>query len=625
MRLRMTSERVLPVLGIVLLAALALAGCGGESPAPRSASYVDEVMADSPRAYWRFGESSGTTAVSATETNAGSYVNGVELGQRGAIRGDSNTAVSLDGVNDTVRVPSSTSLSATSALSLEAWINPSSLPSDTTATIMRKGGEYLLRLHPSGGVTFRLSKEGAANELSTPDNPISAGRWSHVVATWDGAAMTVYVNGSRRASAVLRGRLDRTADALHHGSSYGSYDWFAGKLDEPAIYGSALSAARVQAHYAASGATGSRPTVSLKAPAGGSTMDATPTFGGSGGTESGDSPTVAVKVYSGRAVTGTPLQTLTAAVEVAGTFSVKASSRLPSGTYTARAEQSTSAGAIGRSAPTTFTVDASSAPVLVAAGDIAACNTFGDEATAKLLDALPGTVAPLGDLVYEYATEYDFDYCYDPTWGRHKARTRPGVGGHEYLTRDAAPYYKYFGAAAGDPSKGYYSYDLGAWHIVSLNDTCSEIGGCGAGSPQEQWLRSDLAANSKRCTLAYLHTPRFSSGSLHGSETAVQALWQALYDHGADVMLSGHDHIYERFAPQTPTGRLDRARGIRQFVVGTGGRSHYGIGEPAPHSEVRNNDTFGVIKLTLGAAGYSWRFVPEAAKTFTDSGRDVCR
>ena len=608
---------------MVLLAALALGGCG-DSPAPRPASYAEEVMADAPHAYWRFAESSGTTAVSETGTNAGSYLNGVALGQRGAIAGDANTAIALDGVDDDVRVPSSTSLSFTTALSLEAWINPTALPSGTTATILRKGGDYLLRLQPTGGVTFRLSKGGADNELSTLAGVISAGRWSHVVATWDGATMALYVNGSRRASAALPAPADTSTDALHLGSSYGSYDWFAGKLDEAAVYGAAISARRVQAHYAASGATGSRPAVALKTPAGGSTMDATPTFGGSAGTEPGDSPTVVVKIYGGRAATGSPVRTLAATVQVAGTFSVKASSPLPSGSYTARAEQTTSAGAVGRSAPTTFTIDASSAPVLVAAGDIAACNTFGDEATAKLLDALPGTVAPLGDLVYEYATEYDFAYCYDPTWGRHKARTRPGVGGHEYLTRDAAPYYKYFGAAAGDPSKGYYSYDLGAWHIVSLNDSCAEIGGCGAGSPQERWLRSDLAANGRRCTLAYLHSPRFSSGTLHGSQTVVAALWQALYDHGAEVMLSGHDHIYERFAPQSPSGRLDRTRGIRQFVVGTGGRSHYGIGRPLAHSEVRNNDTFGVLQVTLNAAGYNWRFVPEAGKTFTDSGSDVC-
>lgn len=263
-------------------------------------------------------------------------------------------------------------------------------------------------------------------------------------------------------------------------------------------------------------------------------------------------------------------------------------------------------------------------PVLVGAGDIASCTRPGAEATAKLLDGIPGTVFTVGDNAYQTGTAIEFAACYDPTWGRHKSRTRPAPGNHEYMTEGASGYFGYFGAAAGDPGKGYYSYDLGTWHIIVLNSNCSEVGGCGAGSPQEQWLRADLAAHPAPCTLAYWHHPRFSSGR-HGSHATYQAFWHALYDYQADVVLSAHAHDYERFAPQDPGGVLDPVRGIREFVVGTGGGSHHPFpGAAIPNSEVRNDDTFGVLKLTLHPAGYEWQFAPEAGKTFTDSGTGSC-
>ncbi len=262
------------------------------------------------------------------------------------------------------------------------------------------------------------------------------------------------------------------------------------------------------------------------------------------------------------------------------------------------------------------------APILLAAGDIASCISEGDEATAALLDSLPGTIVTLGDNVYERGTAEQFADCYDPSWGRHKSRTRPSPGNHDYLTPGATGYFGYFGDAAGDPAQGYYSFDLGAWHILALNSNCWEVG-CGAGSSQEEWLRADLAAHPAACTLAYWHHPVFSSGP-HGSLTLMQDIWQTLYEHGADVVLSGHDHDYERFAPQDPNGLLDPLRGIRQFVVGTGGRSHYLIETPIANSEAHNDDTFGVLKLTLHPAGYAWEFIPEAGKTFTDSGSGVC-
>ena len=261
--------------------------------------------------------------------------------------------------------------------------------------------------------------------------------------------------------------------------------------------------------------------------------------------------------------------------------------------------------------------------VLWAAGDIASCEIDTDEATARLLDGQDGLIAMLGDAVYNSGSEAEFATCYGPTWGRHKDRTRPAVGNHEYQSGEAEPYFAYFGAAAGEPGLGYYSYDYGAWHVVVLNSNCGEARGCRAGSPQEQWLRADLDASTRLCTLAYWHHPRFSSGE-HGSDARFTAFWQALVDHDAEVVLAGHDHDYERFAPQTPAGEADAARGLREFVVGTGGRSHYGRTSSAAHSEVWDGATYGVLKLTLRATGYDWLFVPVEGQAFTDSGRGEC-
>lgn len=259
----------------------------------------------------------------------------------------------------------------------------------------------------------------------------------------------------------------------------------------------------------------------------------------------------------------------------------------------------------------------------MAAGDIASCSSSGDEATAALLSSIKGTVATLGDNVYDSGSPVEFASCYAPSWGRQKARTRPSPGNHDYRTPGAAGYFGYFGAAAGNRAKGYYSYSLGAWHVIALNSNCEAVGGCEAGSAQEQWLRADLRAHRRKCTLAYWHHPRFSSGA-HGSDPMTQPLWQALYDAGADVILDGHDHDYERFAPQTPAGVLDRSRGIREFVVGTGGRSHRAPGAPVANSQALNGDTYGVLKLTLAAKSYRWQFVPVAGGTFRDSGSAAC-
>lgn len=245
-------------------------------------------------------------------------------------------------------------------------------------------------------------------------------------------------------------------------------------------------------------------------------------------------------------------------------------------------------------------------------------------ATADRLQQLDlVAVLPLGDTQYNRGAFSAYQKSYAPTWGRLKKISHPAPGNHEYETEGAAGYYQYFGSAAGDRQKGYYSIDLGKWHLIALNSNCEAVGGCEAGSPQEKWLKADLATHPKACTLAYWHHPRYSSGS-HGSDERFDDFWQDLYQAGVELVLTGHDHDYERFAPQAPGGKLDAQKGVREFVVGTGGASHYAFKSTQPNSEVRNTGTFGVLQLALLPKGYQWKFVPVEGKSFTDSGSENC-
>ena len=260
------------------------------------------------------------------------------------------------------------------------------------------------------------------------------------------------------------------------------------------------------------------------------------------------------------------------------------------------------------------------ATVFVGAGDIANCDMLGGaRATAALLDQIDGTVFTTGDHAYQTGSSKDFEKCYEPTWGRHKARTRPAIGNHDMVADHGKTYFDYFGENAGPPGLGYYSYDLGAWHIISLNSAAPARNN----SQQMKWLQQDLAAHPVECTLAYWHIARFSSGS-HGSDPLMGDVWKTLYEAGADVVLSSHDHDYERFAPQTDKGKPDPERGIREFVVGTGGGGVYEFKAMASNSEVRNNSTYGVLKLTLKPGTYDWEFIPMAGQKFTDAGSGTC-
>ena len=254
--------------------------------------------------------------------------------------------------------------------------------------------------------------------------------------------------------------------------------------------------------------------------------------------------------------------------------------------------------------------------VFVGAGDIAQCDN-NSQATARLLDTIGGTVFTLGDNAYAHGSRENFSDCYEPTWGRHKGRTRPAPGNHEYETPGAGPYFEYFGPNAGPAGLGYYSFDVGSWHAISLNSNVST----GSTSTQAAWLRAELANHPpSRCTVAYWHHPLFSSGP-NGDQAHMRDIWRILYEAGVDLVLSGHDHLYERFAPQDPDGRPDPARGIRQITAGTGGAALYPSGAPRPNSEVRIS-AFGVLKLTLASSGYDWEFVPVSGAR--DAGVGTC-
>ena len=272
-----------------------------------------------------------------------------------------------------------------------------------------------------------------------------------------------------------------------------------------------------------------------------------------------------------------------------------------------------------RPAPHAQTPDDESV-TFVGAGDIANCESLGGaRATANLLDTISGTIFTLGDHVYPRGTAKELADCYGPTWGRHKARTRPTIGNHDLITGHGQPYFDYFGDNAGPKGRGYYSYDLGAWHIVSLNGTET----VGATAPQALWLRQDLTSHPTDCVLAYWHMPMFSSGP-HGGGQEMKEVWKILYDAGADVVVSSHDHVYERFAPMDGNGKVDPQRGIREFLVGTGGAGVYKFKKIAPNSEVHDNTAYGVLKFTLSKGRYAWQFIPMAGQTFTDSGSAAC-
>jgi len=609
-----------------------------------AAPYRSRILADSPVSFWRLNETSGTVAADETGRNPGRYVNGPLLGQDGPLTSEPDKSASFDGVNDYVTVPDSASLDLATAVSVEVWVRRTK--SATFQVIAGKPGNgqskfenYALWFDTTNKAVAYFGN-GAAFARVDSAAPLD-GNWHYLVATYDNANAKMYVDGVLKSTVASTVHLTPNANPFNMGRENSNQYYFGGALDEIAVYPTILSAAQVQAHFTAASGAADRtaPAVTLTTPEQASaTTDTTPFLAGSAGYASGDSTAITLQIYAGSSGVGTPVRTLMATREPANTFSVEATPALPAGTYTAQAQQVDAAGNIGLSLTSTFSVgptQATTDPVMVGAGDIAYCGGQGDEATAALLTQFPGAVVyNLGDNAYEVGSPSDYSNCYDPSWGQARARTRPVLGGHDYgdaSNPGATGYLNYFsaqlapyGASASDPKRGWYSYDIGTWHVVVLNSVWSLVGLPDAGSAQDLWLRADLAAHPNLCTLALWHNPRFSSG-LNGSDYSFKPFWDALYQYNADVILNGHDHDYERFAPQTPAGTYDPQRGIRAFVVGTGGRSHYQFpGTFVANSEVRNDNTFGVLKLRLHPGSYDWQFVPEAGKAFTDSGSGVC-
>lgn len=336
--------------------------------------------------------------------------------------------------------------------------------------------------------------------------------------------------------------------------------------------------------------------------------------------------------YASRENTTPPVLTI-----VTGVFGTPTPTPTATATGTATGTATATATATATDTPTP-TATPFSGPVIAAAGDISCdptsthyFNGLGDPthcqqmATSNLLNNMqPTAVLTLGDNQYTQNTLAQFQAVFDGTWGRLKSIIHPAVGNHEYMTANAAGYFTYFGAAAGDPSTGYYSYDIGSWHVITLNSECTQIGGCNTGSPEEVWLKNDLATHSNQCTIAVWHEPEFDSGP-NGSGTVYLNFWNDLYRGGADIILNGHSHLYERFAPQTPTGTLDTAHGIVQFTVGTGGEDLDTFHTVRPNSMARDSNDFGVLQLTLGDGGYNWQFVTiPGSSGFTDSGSASC-
>jgi hypothetical protein len=323
----------------------------------------------------------------------------------------------------------------------------------------------------------------------------------------------------------------------------------------------------------------------------------------------------------GAIVTASPTRSSPAARPSVATASPLAS---PSPAGSIGASPSPDASSSGAApSPSTGTPSPSPAgdPVLVGAGDIADCSLVDDTATATLVEGIPGSVFTAGDNAYPNGTADQFRDCYGPTWGQFLDRTRPAAGNHDWDTKALAGYLGYFGSAAAPNGTSWYSYDLATWHVIVLDADCSNVGGCGEDSAQGRWLTADLAASTAHCTLAIWHQPRFSSGE-HGNDASVAPFWTSLYAAGAELVINGHDHDYERFAPQDPAGNLDTAHGLREFVVGTGGAALRTFPTQVANSQVRAI-VHGVLRLVLHPGSYEWTFLSTTGE-FTDSGSGAC-
>jgi hypothetical protein len=607
-------------------------------------AYRDVVVADGASAYWRFGESSGITATDALGGNSGTYSSGVTLNRVGGLLPDTNKSIALDGVTGAVTVADSPGLDFTTGATIEVWVKRAK--SGAYQVVVGKAGDgqsknesYALWISSNDHLAAYFGDRSSyVSVFST--GPLD-GNWHYVVATYDNSVARLYVDGVLNNAQPSAVHLTPNNLPLNIGrDSSGTY-MFQGQLDEVAVYPLALTAQQVATHYGRGDAFDSDPPkVTLATPmAGTTTSDTTPDFAGMAPVTATDSATVSVNLYAGTSPTGTPISTLTTTRYARGSWNAEVPTPLAQGTYTVQAQEVDNSGNVGTSNPVIFTVgprpDPGTDPVVLAAGDISYCGGTGDDSTALLLDQFPtASVFTMGDNAYEHGTVDEFQNCYDPTWGRAKARTYPTPGDHDYSTANGAAYFNYFAAqlapfapTGNDPNRGWYSFDLGSWHIAMTNSNCGNSAPLCNNDAQLQWLQADLAAHPVQCTLVVTQDPRFSSGPVHGSVPEQKPVWDILIAAGADVVLTADDHDYERFGHQDTQG-FASPTGPREFVVGTGGRSHYLFSDPnaviQPNSEVRDDATWGVIKLNLRAGSYDWEFVPTLGATFTDSGSDTC-
>jgi len=561
---------VLSALGLVAgTSSAALASCAPSSTYSQAIAGTSGVIS-----YWRLGDPAGsTTACDSVGSNPGTYETGASPGASGAFAG--TTSTSFNGTSGYVSVPNSSSLNVGDTFTVEAWVKRGSVSTTGNQVIASKQtGAWALMFNPANQLVLHAG--GTNTDLAWSWQRITdTSAWHYVAVTKSGADIHLYIDGNDATGALGTNQTltDNTLPLLIGDGASGGY--FNGDLQEVALYNQALTPAQIANHY---------------------------------------------QLGSGQAP----------AVPIGGTGASK--------------------GTIPDATPN------GGDPVIAAAGDIACGSSDADfnggagdangcqeSATAQLINGeikdLPlSAVLPLGDDQYEQATMSDFTAGYDPTWGAFKSISYPVPGNHEYYTPSALGYFDYFNGQgnvsgiAGNTGAGWYSFNVGAWHVIALNSNCElnsvdeEVipGGCGAGSPEEQWLEQDLAGDHAACTLAYWHHPLFHSGNEPGGD-AMKQMFTDLYNAHATLVLNGHEHQYERFAPQDPNGNLDPTNGIVEFVVGTGGRNLESFGTIAANSVARNNTNYGVLQLTLHPTSYDFQFVPQSGGTFTDSGSGKCR
>ena len=582
---------------------------------------------------WELGRATSDATVAPGRLEGVSLVSAQERSPAGAI---------FDDPHDRIAVLSSATLNPTRWVSMGAWVRQRSSGGWQNVVAKPGTGEvagqmYALWIDPDGHPVAFFGNGGRQVRVDA-DQPLNRS-WHLLIASYDGRAARIYVDGSLAGEQPGEARLVPNGLPVLIGRGGVSDDRraFTGLLADVWVSTRPLSSGHARRLYA-QGVTRFRlstPKVKITSPESASrTSDPTPTFAGSASAGALDRAAIEVRLYRGNSTSGTPLRVMATKRGTAGSWSISPRSPLPVGTYTVQALQASVTGDEGRSAPATFRVVrrlTSEGAMLAGAGDIADCSDTGHLLTAELLaQTTDATVQTFGDNAYPHGSSSDFLGCYDRSWGAVKGRTNPAIGDHEYETPSAAGYFGYFaerlarfGPSARDPARAYYSYDLGPWHLVVLNASCWKVRACSV-ERQLAWLDQDLGRHVSRCTLAVLHSPRWSSGDVHGDNREMQGYWDSLYAAGADVIVGGDDHVYERYAPQDPHGAYDPRRGLRQFTVGTGGGSLYGFEAVDANSEVRFRASYGVLRLALLRRGYEWQFVAAGPTRVIDAGSDGC-